>query len=153
MKNVNVKLAGRAVIVTVNMSVEEIERATKIIPEVTKLTDGKGNEVFRVTTGLVESASNFGFCFVANNADGKAEVTMLTDENRATKDEVIAELGQGLIKLDTIIGQIKRYIGHIETEVNAFFEEESTPAVDLEPQPVEPEQMTLDELNETPVQQ
>ena len=146
MKNVNVKLAGRAVVVTVDMSVEEIERATKIMPTVTKLSDNKGNEVFKVTTGLVESASNFGFCFVSNNAEGKAEVTMITDENRATKDGVIAELGQGLIKLDAIIGQIKTYIGQVEAAVNAFFEEEAAPAVDLEPV-VEAEQMTLDEVN------
>lgn len=146
MKNVNVKLAGRAVVVTVDMSVEEIERATKIMPEVTKLNDNKGNEVFRVATGLVESASNFGFCFVANNAEGRAEVTMLTDENRATKDEVIAEIGQGLIKLDAIIGQIKTYIGQVESAVNAFFEEEATPAVDIEPT-VDAEQMTLDDIN------
>lgn len=139
MRNLKVKLLGRAVVITIDMSVEELERATKIMPEVTKLLDKKGDEVFRVAVGPVECASNYGFCFVTNNAEGKAEVTRLVKEGVATKQEVTDELAQGLIRLDAIIGQIKNYLGNVQSVVDSFFEEETTPVV-----AIDPEQMTLD---------
>jgi hypothetical protein len=136
MKNVNIKKLGRAGIITIDLSVEELSRASKMLPGITKALDKQGNEVFVVTTGPIEAVSKHGICFANNDRNGRATVTFVTDAAEMTKEEIITELGEGLLNLNHIVDTIKNVIGRVESELEQFFDDEE----ELAATPVEAEE-------------
>ena len=112
-----------------DITAKELERIESFAPEMLKLTDDEGNEIFGVSRGNA-FYSKYGICFCSEDAEGKLfmsttnPVTVHGDAEEE-KTAIIKELAPILHKLQAIEANIKKadeMLTAIETEVRESVE-------------------------------
>ena len=124
-----VKVLGDMMQIKTEITGAELERVEKFAPEMLKLTDDDGNEVFGISRGSA-FYSKYGICFCSEDAEGKLFMSTnnpVTDHGNAEeeKDKVVKELAPIINKLQAVENQIKKageILTAIETEVRESVE-------------------------------
>ena len=125
-----VTVLGDVMQIKSDITAKEFERIESFAPEMLKLTDDEGNEIFGVTRGNA-FYSKYGICFCSEDAEGKLfmstnnPVTVVHGSAEEEKDAVVKELAPILHKLQAIEANIKKadeMLTAIETEVRESVE-------------------------------
>lgn len=120
-----VKVLGRAVVVTSDLKLEDIELAASIAPSSLKLVDAESKEVlFQVGAGThCESINDNGAIFSQDNM-----ITVLVGGNKPiTRKDIKDLLGNAIIKLGRVEKQVAKELPSIEKELDkviSFVDEE-----------------------------
>lgn len=104
----NIKMLLGTVVVSTDLSADDMRHAKRVYPESLALTDEEGNEIFRVCMeeGCVPiSAYGVSFNAVDTNGNCAIKFDML---NSMTKQDVAAFLAPVWEKLELVIANIKR---------------------------------------------
>lgn len=124
-----VKVLGDMMQIKTDITAKELERVQSFAPEMLKLTDEEGNEIFGVTRGDA-FYGKYGICFCSEDAEGKLFMSTnnpITEHGNAEeeKEEIIKQLAPILHKLQAVEAQVKsaeEILTAIETEVRESVE-------------------------------
>lgn len=124
-----VKVLGDVMQIKSDLTGAEFERIESFAPEMLKLTDDEGNEVFGISRGGA-FYSKYGVCFCSEDAEGKLFMSTnnpVVDHTDAEKEkeEIVKTLAPILSKLNAVEKQIKNageILTAIETEVKESVE-------------------------------
>lgn len=111
-----VKVLGRAVVVTSDLKLEDIQLAESIAPSSLKLVDAESKEVlFQVGAGKnCESINDNGAIFSQDNM-----ITVLVGGNKPiTRKDIKDLLGNAIIKLGRVEKQVAKELPSIEKELD-----------------------------------
>lgn len=118
----NVKIVGNAVVLTSDLTVEEIAKVKKFTKNGLKLKDEKGNDIFEIAhTPGMSSISDYGINYGEVNAEGYAQATLMLDESIAAEKRLDVVLDNYAIALGNIKA-LETYIREAATEVNSTVE-------------------------------
>lgn len=118
----NVKIVGNAVILTSDLTVEEIAKVKKFTKNGLKLKDEKGNDIFEIAyTPGMSSISDYGINYGEVNAEGHAQATLMLDELIAAEKRLDVVLDNYAIAFGNI-KTLETYIREAATEVNSTVE-------------------------------
>lgn len=124
-----VKVLGDMMQIKSDLTGAEFDRIESFAPEMLKLTDDEGNEVFGISRGHA-FYSKYGVCFCSEDAEGKLFMSTnnpVVDHTDAEKEkeEIVKTLAPVLSKLNAVEKQIKNageILTAIETEVKESVE-------------------------------
>lgn len=124
-----VKVLGDMMQIKSDLTGAEFDRIESFAPEMLKLTDDEGNEVFGISRGHA-FYSKYGVCFCSEDAEGKLFMSTnnpVVDHTDAEKEkeEIVKTLAPILSKLNAVEKQIKNageILTAIETEVKESVE-------------------------------
>ena len=124
-----VKVLGDMMQIKSDLTGAEFDRIESFAPEMLKLVDDEGNEVFGVSRGHA-FYSKYGVCFCSEDAEGKLFMSTnnpVVDHTDAEKEkeEIVKTLAPILSKLNAVEKQIKdagEILTAIETEVKESVE-------------------------------
>ena len=124
-----VNVLGDVMQIKSDLTAAELERIEAFAPEMLKLKDEEGNEVFGISRGNA-FYSKYGICFCSEDAEGK--LFMSTDnpirehtDAEKEKEAIVKELAPILNKLKAVEAQIKNaseVLAAIETDVRESVE-------------------------------
>ena len=86
------KTVGLAVVITSALGCADIEKAQRFAADSTKLLDERKEPIFAVSVGEVTALSKMGIQFSDDNAEGKAQLTVMVSELTGLSNEEKAEL-------------------------------------------------------------
>jgi hypothetical protein len=124
-----VTVLGDVMQIKSDLTGKEFDRIESFAPEMLKLTDEDGNEIFGISRGNA-FYSKYGICFCSEDAEGKL---FMSTNNPVTvhggpeeeKDAIVKEIAPILHKLQAVETQIKKaeeVLTAIETEVRESVE-------------------------------
>lgn len=124
-----VKVLGDMMQIKSDITGKTFDKVEKFAPEMLKLVDDAGNEVFGITRGDA-FYSKYGICFCSEDAEGKLFMSTnnpVTNHGDAEKekDEVVEKLAPIINKLNAIEKQIlaaEEMLTAIETDVRESVE-------------------------------
>lgn len=124
-----VKVLGDMMQIKSDLTGAEFDRIESFAPEMLKLVDDEGNEVFGISRGNA-FYSKYGVCFCSEDAEGKLFMSTnnpVVDHTDAEKEkeEIVKTLAPILSKLNAVEKQIKNageILTAIETEVKESVE-------------------------------
>lgn len=87
-----IQKAGNALILTSEITMEELRLLKKYSPNDLKLKTEDGEDMFAFAEGENAGVSPYGICFTNADEDGKATVTLLMHNNCEDKNELIADI-------------------------------------------------------------
>lgn len=124
-----VKVLGDMMQIKSDLTGAEFDRIESFAPEMLKLVDDEGNEVFGISRGNA-FYSKYGVCFCSEDAEGKLFMSTdnpVRDHSNAEKEkeEIVKTLAPILSKLNAVEKQIKNageILTAIETEVKESVE-------------------------------
>lgn len=124
-----VKVLGDMMQIKSDLTGAEFERIESFAPEMLKLVDDEGNEVFGVSRGPA-FYSKYGVCFCSEDAEGKLFMSTnnpVVDHTNTEKEkeEVVKAIAPIINKLNAVEKQIKNageILTAIETEVKESVE-------------------------------
>ena len=93
------RITGKALVITSEIKVEDINRAKKICPEALELVDAEGNRLFSIdhtspkSAGIGSAAINFD----SETSGGHAQITLMMDKT-LTKEELADKYGKDVSK-------------------------------------------------------
>lgn len=96
---------GTAVSISTTVSMDELARLTKKLPEALSLYEGEGkekHEVFRVMTGSQTQLENWGACFNGTTTNGMAMMTLDVSgkpDDVSAKEFIAEKYGAALLRL------------------------------------------------------
>ena len=118
----NVKIVGNAVVLTSDLTVEEIAKVKKFTKNGLKLKDEKGNDIFEIVYSPGHSSiSDYGINYGEVNAEGYAQATLMLDESIKPENRLDVVLDCYAIALGNI-RTLETYIREAATEVNSTVE-------------------------------
>ena len=108
-----VQVMHKAVMLSSDLTIEEIKKAEAIIPEALQIVDRHDNVIFAVATGNCEGMSTYGVVFNKEN-----KISVLIDEQAAlTADKVEEYFGSILLRLTRVEDQVKAHLADIKADL------------------------------------
>ena len=114
-----VKIAGKAMVITSGAKLEEIKNAEKYRPNALRLFGGEEGKELLFVVGTAKSASGIdrqGVVFCDTNADGYAQLTLTLPADVNPQDYVPEVYGPALTKLCAVEEQLPAALAEIRAD-------------------------------------
>lgn len=116
----NITIAGKAVVITSTLKLEDIKTVGKYRPKALSVYGGEDGkeEIFAIKAGCSESVSQYGICFADETRDEKlATVTMTTNYDGDDIEGYVADrLGAAIVHLNKLEETLPAVIEEIAAE-------------------------------------
>lgn len=115
-----ITIAGKAVIVTSELKLEDIKTVEKYRPKALTIYGGEDGKdpIFVIKTGVCGGINKYGACFAdATREDKLATITLVTDYDEDNIEEYVADLlGSAIINLNALEETLPEVISDISAE-------------------------------------
>lgn len=112
------KILGDVVVITSEITFDNMKKAEKYAPESTVLKDDNGDEFFKLTIADLDSVSDLGIVFVKNNNNAIARINLPLNLEMDRKEYVAQQYGLIIRNACTVEKQIREALEGVDDTIN-----------------------------------
>ena len=114
----HIKTVHKAAVISTELSVKNIKKLEAINPDALEIRTEKGDVLFKVATGSVESISKYGIVFADDS-----KISVLTNSDKALDRDTVAEsFGAMLLQLSRVEEQANAALESIGADLDSLIE-------------------------------